>query len=78
MYVELVDGCKVYVLHFKTCGMLVILQSYVEMLIHLNLIFVWAENYMDAIVCAKMLHVVWAEFFVLLKKNVWTKLCGLE
>jgi len=37
MYVELVDGCKVYVLHFKTCGMLVILQSYVVMLIHLNL-----------------------------------------
>jgi len=56
MYVELVDGCKVYVLHFKTCGMLVILQSYVEMLIHLNLIFVWAENYMDAIVCAEILY----------------------
>ena len=37
MYVELVDGCNVYVLHFKTCGMLVILQSYVVMLIHLNL-----------------------------------------
>ena len=37
MYVELVDGCNVYVLHFKTCGILVIFQSYVEMLIHLNL-----------------------------------------
>ena len=37
MYVELVDGCKVYVLHFKTSGMLVLLQSYVVMLIHLNL-----------------------------------------
>ena len=37
MYVEFVDGCKVYVLHFKTCGMLMILQSYVVMLIHFNL-----------------------------------------
>jgi len=53
-----------------------------EMLIHLNLIFVWAENYMDAIVCAKILHAVWAKFFVLLKKMYglncvgWNKCMG--
>jgi hypothetical protein len=54
------------------------------MLIHLNLIFVWAENYMDAIVCFAYYmgcifcgrKNVWAQLWAGI--NIWVEICRLK